>query len=353
MNKKIFLTLTAALFFLTASYGQQSSQSNMKTLVRALAAQIPEINGTIGEPDELGENYFRCNMEDQEGGSATLQMYRYKRPAAATDWVLVAYDIHDFPIAAWLKCFTLDRKSGALAEVELPFRLLHPSQFDKEEFGEDHGYWRTGYTIFDNGNVLIDASPGMSYHCVMIARWDGKGSFRLFRRAGYDYMNDEVGADNAETEKYVQNVVRPNFQRINAIKKWEYIEKKENFDLSLEGATLTYYYSENGLEKIVAKLLGETFGSTIEYYFLDGRLSFIYDATTRYGIPPMHREALLSEGYKDIPDTKIERRWYLKGYNCIRGIGDNGKKLTPQQIEDEFINGDKGAYSFYTKIIEL
>ena len=334
MNKNLLFATTALLVW-AAALGQQTSKSDMTAIVRLLAAQISEINGTIGQPDKMGENYFRCDMQDKEGGSATLQVYRYKRPAEAADLVLITYDIHDFPMAAWLKCYTHDRKSGAFAEVEIPFTLLPASQFNKEEFEEEHGYWRTEYTFLDNGNVLIDASPGMAWHCWMLVRHDGKGNFRLFRRAGYDAVNMEIVADNAETEKYVQNVVRPNFQRINAINTWEYVEEKER--PSPQSATLTYYYSNSGLEKIVAKIDDQTNLSVVEYYFLDGSLSFIYGVTTRLGASA----------------TKTERRWYLNGATCIRGIGDNGAKLTPAQIEKEFLDSDTGAFTLYQSIIKL
>ena len=335
MKNTIFLAVTAALTISTASFGQQTSPGDMSALARALVEHIPEIDGAIVKTEKIGENLIRCEMQEAEGSGATLQIYRYKRPAAATDWVLVSYDISGFPAGAWIKCFTLDRKTGALAETELPFKLLPPMQFDREEFDEDHGYWRTVCRMYDNGNVLIDALPGMSYHCVMLVRYD-KGAFTTFRRAGYGVFA-EPGDDNAETERYVQNVVRPNFQRINAIGKWAYVEEKDIDSLSTGGATHTCYYSDRSLEKMILKLYGETGRKTVEYYFLDGQLSFIYDVTTPNGAP----------------NTKTERRWYLKGNTCIRGIGDDGKKLTPVQTEEEFLDGDRGAYSLYMKMIEL
>jgi len=122
---------------------------------------------------------------------------------------------------------------------------------------------------------------------------------------------------------------------MNAINQWEYVEEKER--TAPEVAMFTCYYSDNGLEKMVAGIAGATRLSVIEYYFLDGQLSFIYDVTTRPGASA----------------TKTERRWYLKGATCIRGIGDNGVKLTPAQIEKEFINSDTGAFTLYQSIIKL
>lgn len=328
-------------------FGQQPAKYDMETIVRVLAEQIPEINRKLPQPDTIEGHYILYNIEDKEIGSARLQIYRYQRPSETTDQVLVAYDIHNFPAAAWIQCYTLDRKTGVFTPDKLPFELLPPCCFDKEEFDEDHNYWRIAYTIFDNGNVLITASPGMSYQCVMLARWDGKKSFTLYKRAIYDYTNMEIGKDDAQTEQYVQNVVRPNFQRINDISRWVYIEKKENLNLTLEGSKLTYYYSNTGLEKMVANLYGESFGSVIEYYFIDGILSFIYDITTQYSV------SIFEAPDKTHQDTKTERRWYLKGNACIRGIGDKGQKLTPEQIREEFLGDGRGVFSLYAKIINL
>ena len=350
MKKTFFLTVTTvvALLISPASYSQQpASQSGITSIARKVATQIPEIKGRLNEPAEQTDHFLRYNIKG-ENGRIDLQIYHYKRPAMPTDWVVAAYDVPDFPAAGGIEWFTYDRKTGTLAATATPFELLPPSLFDKEEFGDDPGYWRTSYSFCENGNIVISASPGMSYYCYMLARWNGKDGFTLFKRAGFDSSDMEIAADNAETEKYVQNVVRPNFQRINAIKKWEYVETKESFDLSTEGAELTYYYSADGLEKMVAKVNGETYGNVTEYYFLDGRLFFIYDNLTKYGAPRYY------DGPKT-PDTKVERRWYLKGNKCVRGIGDNGKKLTRKQITEEFLGSDDrgGEYSGYMKVIRL
>jgi len=336
MKKTLFLT-TAALFFLTASFGQQQAQSDMTTLARAVIGQIPDIDDIAGEPDILGENFYCHNAQYPDIGIANLQIYRYKRPAEATDLALVAFEAADFPVASWLKCFTIDRKTGTLTGTEPPFELLRPNRFGYD-FGEEQDYWNITYRIFDTGNVLITANPGMSCRCMMLVRWDGRESFTLFRRAGYDFYV-ETGVDDAETERYVRNVVRPNFQRINAIGKWAYTEEKEVADILTEGAALTYYYSADGLEKIVARRINNQTGrKTVEYYFIDGTLSFIYDVSTRFvasGTP-----------------VQTEHRWYLKGNTLIRSIGDNGQKLTPAQIEEEFMDRDKGAFALYMSVME-
>jgi len=313
---RIFL-IVFTWFSLVPAFGQQTPQNDIASITHGLALQIPEIEWMLKDPVETGEHYLHYDAFSEESGRITLQIYRYKRPAATTDLVLVSHDIQYFPAGAWLECFTHDRRTGVLCHVELPFELPPSEQ----------GYWRTAYTIFDNGNVLIEASPDMSFHCVMLARWDGKERFTLYKRAGYDHMQMEVGKDDAQAERFVQNVLRPNFQRINATTQWAWIE---------EGASHTHYYSNNGLEKTVAKLFGEMHESVVEYYFLDGQLSFVYDVTTHNGV-------------------KTERRWYINGNTCFRGLGNNGQKLSPAQIEEEFLgNEDRGGvYSLYMKNINL
>ena len=194
------------------------------------------------EPAELTSRYIRFRIRDEEGNKEDLKIYRYERPDAETDFVLVDDE-------RMLRCFTLNRNTGALTAAELPFELLPPAQFNNEEFDEEHGYWRVNGDFSEKGDILITASPGMSYLCSMVARHDGKSGFTLYKRAGYDFVSIEITNDNAEKEKYVQNIVRANFQRINAIAKWTWVEEGFCFVNSTEGANLVFYYSNSGLEK--------------------------------------------------------------------------------------------------------
>jgi len=327
--------------------GKQYPQSDMASIAHTLAMQIPEIKEMANRPEVLEEHYLISYGFDEEEGPTTLQMYRYTQPA--TDLILIVYEIENFPVGSWLRCYTHNRKTGAFLRAELPFEMPPASHFNKDEFDDDHTYWNSIYKISDNGDVWICASPSMSYICFMLAHYDNdKGTFTLYRRAGYDYYaNMTIGKDDAATEKYVQEVVRPNFQRINDIKKWAYIERKDSFVFTADGATIAYYYSDSGLEKMTATIFHKTRESNIEYYFIDGRLSFIYDVTTEYGVAEYH--------HKGLPGVKTERRWYLKGDTCIRGLGDNNKKLTSAQIENEFLGNDdqKGAYTLYQQILGL
>jgi len=334
MKRITFLTVAAVLITLVAAYGQQPAKySDINAIARVLAKEIPEINAKYDVqlsaahtcPKEWSEeqkkNYlsYYTEQKDEHGFKESvkkIQMYRYERPHLATDLVVVIYteDYHDYD-AVWYAC---DRKTGALTEHELPLNY-----FDRQIY-DAFGGWRYECTIRADGTIEIEAAPSMSETNHAIISWDKtKGNFTFKRKSlGLYYGSDgeDFVEDNAEMEKYVQNVLRPNFQRINAVKSWAQVRKKDlsgyvGDDDLLSNAGLTCYYSKEGLEKAVLKIPQK---ATYEYYFLNKSLSFVYYAA-----------------YDKAGAVATERRWYLKN-GCFRGIGDKGKKLTPAQIEEEF-----------------
>lgn len=52
--------------------------------------------------------------------------------------------------------------------------------------------------------------------------------------------------------------------------------------ISLEGAEATYYRSAKNLRKITAKMYGETYNATGEFYYADGELIFAYLKHNQY-----------------------------------------------------------------------
>ena len=338
---KSIIIRTALLMITVTAFGQPAAKTNIQTIARTLATQVPEINyeyKRIYSSDDNGgwdidEKHYLCRYtESDEYGRKELQMFWYERPATANDLILVGYKDEFIPgFHPWLKCFDYDRKTAALKEVELPFNIPSAHEFDKEEFEEGHPYWRTDYTICETGDVVISAAPSMNANCVMVFRWDKKGSFALYKRGiNIDYVGEPI-ADNAEAEQYVRTVIRPDFQRINAINNPAWTDKKTVWDISLEGVNLIYCYSEKGLEKITASLFGETYNTTVEYYFSNLYLSFIYSITKKY------TKSQYDDDFNPEKDFNLEeRRWYIKDGFCFRGIGNNGRKLSPAEIEEEF-----------------
>ena len=350
---------------------------DITAIANALAAQVPEINAEYRYKDMYDDTsdevlkhylyYFNEGTDLSEGTGrdwiTALKMYWYKRPAEANDIVLVSYfdgSVQGFQ--PWLKCFRFDRKTGVLTAADLPFTIRRREfaieNDRRREFStranqtpdveNDTAMWRMDYKIGSNGNVVISASPDMATKYVAIVRWDKQTGFTVYKRGRYN-SRITIADDNAETENYTQTVIRPNFQRINATNKWAWIEKKESWELSLEGALLTYYYSAAGLEKIVAELFGESYKAVIECYFLDGQLSFIYEKTQKYTKSPYEDDDFDPD--KDF--TLEERRWYIKDDACFRGIGNDGKRLTPAEMEEEFLGDESnlGAYQFYKLIL--
>jgi hypothetical protein len=61
--------------------------------------------------------------------------------------------------------------------------------------------------------------------------------------------------------------------------------KKDVTGISTEGAEATLFYDGKELKKIAAKIFGETFNGTSEYYFSGGELIFEYDRVNRYDTP--------------------------------------------------------------------
>ena len=53
-------------------------------------------------------------------------------------------------------------------------------------------------------------------------------------------------------------------------------------DISLEGTEATYFHSGSDLKKITAKMYGETYNSTGEFYYRNGELIFAFVKHNRY-----------------------------------------------------------------------
>jgi hypothetical protein len=85
--------------------------------------------------------------------------------------------------------------------------------------------------------------------------------------------------------------------------------KHDVHDFSLEGGELTGFYRGRELRKLHARLFGETWRGTEEYYFAGGRLIFIHVVHERYDEPMSGRV-----------HWTIEHRFYFDGGRLIRRI---------------------------------
>jgi hypothetical protein len=85
--------------------------------------------------------------------------------------------------------------------------------------------------------------------------------------------------------------------------------KHDVHDFSLEGGELRGFYRGRELRKLHARLFGESWRGTEEYYFAGGRLIFIHVVYERYDEPMSGRV-----------QRTIEHRFYFDGSRLIRRI---------------------------------
>lgn len=133
-----------------------------------------------------------------------------------------------------------------------------------------------------------------------------------------------------QTEKQIA-AIRTEVQAINkgAAK---YTKKTKNlYDLSTEGAEVTYYTSGKGLKKVIAKIYGESGNKTNEYFYQGEDLIFVFEKLNHYDKPI---------GVTNSPKVvRVEEtRAYFEGGKCIRLL--NGKKT----IRADTIEFDEQIY---------
>jgi len=153
----------------------------------------------------------------------------------------------------------------------------------------------------------------------------------------------------AQTDKEMTARLKPikeNFKRINSITKWEKIERKDVFDKSSEGGEVSYYYSDNGLGKIIVIYYGESGKYISEYYLLDNTLSFVFEQEHRYNRPIYWTpETAKKNGDSEAFDLKksqiSEIRSYFENGKIIYQLPENTPNI--EQKEQE-INNDFKEY---------
>lgn len=100
-------------------------------------------------------------------------------------------------------------------------------------------------------------------------------------------------------------LIRDNFQRINAIMKWGAVDTAD-VDESAEGGEILYYYHNDSLQKMVLNVYGETGKRIAEYYLLKGDLSFVIEKSETYNRPIYADSAAMKENN----DTQVfDKSW--------------------------------------------
>lgn len=78
--------------------------------------------------------------------------------------------------------------------------------------------------------------------------------------------------------------IRENYNRIQAVKNWTKVEKRE-LAQSSEGGEATYYYTGKNIEKVTAVHYSEMGQLLQEFYLKDGGLSFVFEKELSYPKP--------------------------------------------------------------------
>lgn len=106
-------------------------------------------------------------------------------------------------------------------------------------------------------------------------------------------------------------------------------------NISLEGTEANYFSSDKGLEKIAAKIFGETFNATAEFYYQNDALIFVFYKINRYD-----RSIGTTKSPKVVRTE--ERRFYFKGDRLIRLLDGKTEVKTDHEkyetMRDEMID---------------
>ncbi|THV61881.1 hypothetical protein [Chryseobacterium candidae] len=133
--------------------------------------------------------------------------------------------------------------------------------------------------------------------------------------------------------KSLKNRIKPiqaNFKSINSVTKWTSVKKKDIEGESAEGGEATFYYTDKGLEKVIARHYGEMGQMLIEYYLMNGQLSFVFEKEYRYNRPLFYDTKAMKENNDmeafDLKKSKvIMTRNYFENGNIIMITNTTGR----------------------------
>lgn len=133
--------------------------------------------------------------------------------------------------------------------------------------------------------------------------------------------------------KSLKNRIKPiqaNFKSINSVTKWTAVKKKDIEGESAEGGEATFYYTDEGLQKVIAKHYGEIGQKLTEYYLLNGQLSFVFEKEYRYNRPLFYDTKAMKENNDteafDLKKSQITMtRNYFENGNIIMITNTTGR----------------------------
>lgn len=161
-------------------------------------------------------------------------------------------------------------------------------------------------------------------------------------------VNETFNENDITNSKSLKKQLKPiqtNFKRINSMTKWTSFKKKDIEGESAEGGEATFYYTDKGLEKVIARYYGEMWQKLIEYYLLNGQLSFVFEKEYRYNRPLFYDAKAMKENNDteafDLKKSEIimTRNYFENGniilINATAGRGYNISADYPAEQEKE------------------
>ncbi|WP_426477705.1 hypothetical protein ACP3T3_21275 [Chryseobacterium sp. CBSDS_008] len=203
---------------------------------------------------------------------------------------------------------------------------------------------------FLHGVFIILISLSFAY-----AQKSGDQASVFFTAKGQDTVKIGEPYNEKDTtgSKSLKNRIKPiqaNFKSINSVTKWTSVKKKDIEGESAEGGEATFYYMDRGLQKVIAKHYGEMGQKLIEYYLLNGQLSFVFEKEYKYNRPLFYDAKAIKENNDteafDLKKSKITMtRNYFENGNIIlisnnnihgSGIGADYPAEQEEKIKEDF-----------------
>ncbi len=166
-------------------------------------------------------------------------------------------------------------------------------------------------------------------------------------------MKTVVNGEVPKSNEYLKERLKPiqsGYKRINSIRQWTAITKKNIEGESAEGGEAAFYYKNKRLEKVIARHYGEMGRKLIEYYLLNGRLSFVFEKEYTYNRPLFYdlkamKENSDTEAFDLNKSDIMEIRSYFEKGNLIYTVnnkdteasfGNDHTQKKEQKISEDF-----------------
>ncbi len=165
--------------------------------------------------------------------------------------------------------------------------------------------------------------------------------------------------DDIAANEYLKDRLKPirtNFKRINSITQWTSVLKKDIEGESAEGGEATFFFKGKRLEKVLARHYGEMGQALIEYYLMNGQLSFVFQKDYKYNRPMFYDIKAMKENNDteafDFNKSEImeNRNYFEKGHLFhIVNSQDCGAPFSSEYMAEE----EKSIQDDFKRLMEL